>query len=311
MLQSRIRKNFLSTICFFLLLFTAFDAVSQTTASTEGIAIQGIARDNNNTAKVSKAITLKFTFYYVNDGTNTNVQSAITKQLTTDAFGVFSTVITPNESKYNVFAEQDVWLKIQEGNTIISDEILKKVPYAIAANEADHAIEADKAVEADNGVPTGAIMPYIAGGIPDGWLLCNGQSLGNSAANADLKALIGNNVPDLRGMFLRGTGGSGDHVGPNLMEVQNDTNQKHDHDKGTLETASNGSHNHNFNDIGASDGDGSGQISSGNNGANQSLSSATTKNAGNHKHDITGSTANSGGSESRPVNYGVKYIIKL
>ena len=61
-------------------------------------------------------------------------------------------------------------------------------------------------------VPTGAIMPFAANAIPEGWVLCDGAAL-NRVEHADLFAVIGTsfgadenmfNVPDLRGEFVRG-----------------------------------------------------------------------------------------------------------
>ena len=50
-------------------------------------------------------------------------------------------------------------------------------------------------------VPTGAIMPFYRSSAPSGWLECNGQSTSGYPA---LAALVGSNVPDLRGEFIRG-----------------------------------------------------------------------------------------------------------
>ena len=41
------------------------------------------------------------------------------------------------------------------------------------------------------------------------------------------------------------------------------------------------------------------------------INSQVMPDAGEHTHPILGSVASSGGIESRPVNYGVNYIIKL
>lgn len=48
---------------------------------------------------------------------------------------------------------------------------------------------------------TGAIMAFYRSSPPAGWLECNGQS---TAGYPALAALIGGNVPDLRGEFIRG-----------------------------------------------------------------------------------------------------------
>ena len=53
------------------------------------------------------------------------------------------------------------------------------------------------------GAPVGAIVMWAAATLPTGWIVCNGQSTGSYP---DLAAVIGGNVPDLRGQFVRGLG---------------------------------------------------------------------------------------------------------
>jgi hypothetical protein len=53
-------------------------------------------------------------------------------------------------------------------------------------------------------VPTGAIMAFFRSSAPPGWLECNGAAISNSGDTAALYALIGGNLPDLRGEFIRG-----------------------------------------------------------------------------------------------------------
>jgi hypothetical protein len=48
--------------------------------------------------------------------------------------------------------------------------------------------------------PTGCIMAWPASTPPTGWLECNGQA----ATTGALQAVVGVNVPDLRGQFVRG-----------------------------------------------------------------------------------------------------------
>ena len=60
--------------------------------------------------------------------------------------------------------------------------------------------------EVSSGVPIGTIIAWSSAIMPkDGgtWLLCNGQS---TAAYPQLQAIVGSNVPDYRGVFLRGYG---------------------------------------------------------------------------------------------------------
>ena len=67
--------------------------------------------------------------------------------------------------------------------------------------------------------PTGSVLAYLGTQAPAGWLFCQGQTI-TQAAYPDLFALIGAQIPDLRGRFvlgtdashaLKSTGGSPDH----------------------------------------------------------------------------------------------------
>ena len=284
----------------FLMLLNVATNYAQSSASQAGIAVQGIARDNNNTAKISVPITLNFRIYY---GANILIYE-IAKTVTTDAFGVFSVVLEPLATNNILMTNNQAFLRISEGTTIISDEILRQVPYAIAAA---------------NGVPTGSIMPYIGTTAPDGWVLCDGRSLSAISGSAALIALVGTNTaPNLQGMFLRGTGTSPVNLeaGPALKTMQGEELKSHQHSSGSLINSTNGVHNHrgtdplknklvNYTGVNTA-------IGVDNNTGQYDLINATEiPNDGNHTHTISGSTAPIGGNETRPVNYGVNYIIKL
>ena len=81
------------------------------------------------------------------------------------------------------------------------------------------------------GVPVGMILAWPVGQNPedmDNWLECNGQSISPSVY-PELSALVGGQVPDLRGLFLRGYGaqtsshyGSVVHQSGELGMVQGD-----------------------------------------------------------------------------------------
>jgi microcystin-dependent protein len=284
----------------FLMLLAVATTFAQTSASASGIAIQGIARDIDNTAITSKPVTLKFTIYY---GADTVIYN-VSKALVTDAFGVFSTVINPGVANNSLIANNQAFLKIEEGGTtIISDEPLNHVPYAIAAN---------------NGVPTGSIMPYVGTTAPEGWALCNGQSLTGIRGAASLISLIGNNAPKLGGMFLRGAGTNTNtdfqgNDGPLLKETQKDDFKQHSHGPGTLSTDVEQEHSHTTLVPNKADGvafpySGAEEFYTWNNtGSTRSTAD------GRHEHKVTGgATAPTGNiTETRPVSYGVNYIIKL
>lgn len=286
-------KN-LKTLC--VILF----CVISTNNFAQGIAIQGIARDANNTARINQNITLDFEVYYINSSSVSEQIFAIQETLLTDAFGVFSYVLEIPNDLESQFSNNDQYLKITEGNTTISNEIFKRVPYAISAY---------------NGVPTGSIMPYLGTSVPSGWLLCDGSAIPVNENTLALRSLLGTtNTPNLKGMFLRGTGTSpvNNQAGPSLMQTQDDQNKSHNHDKGSLYTASNGNHNHSYVDTVRQQGGSSYNVAGGSRFAGgEDNRNKTTGSTGSHTHTIYGSTSNSGANETRPVNYGVNYIIKL
>jgi hypothetical protein len=274
----------------FLMSLTFATNYAQISATQAGIAIQGIARDANNTAIASENISFTFKLYYKD---NSSIEQTIfeeSKSIMTDAFGVFSYIIDPTATNSSKFANNIAYLRITKGAVIISDEKLNHVPYAIAAN---------------NGVPTGSIMPYIGTTAPEGWLLCDG--LTNVPQPSALYDLIGSTTPNLKGMFLRGTGISPENgqAGPALKTRQGDEFKSHNHG-----VADNG-HNHSYNDIYYSENGGSvevGGTGSGNSdGDNKGFQISRISDK-----STTGISVNHfGGTETRPVNYGVNYIIKL
>jgi microcystin-dependent protein len=167
-------------------------------------------------------------------------------------------------------------------------------------------------------------MPYVGSTAPAGWMLCDGSSIPSGDAYSALKTILGNatNVPDLRGMFIRGAGTNGvntyvNNVGPSLRAIQVDgiVNHQHPFTSSSATTSSDGAHTHNF---------------AGNAGGNQTLANGVsydrnlgsgdevyypTMSSGAHTHTVTvsGTTNNqsSGLNETRPVNFGVNYIIKI
>lgn len=56
--------------------------------------------------------------------------------------------------------------------------------------------------------PVGAVVPYFGTTAPAGWLMCDGGAIPADAKYARLKALVGNNTPNLRGRFLVGVDSS-------------------------------------------------------------------------------------------------------
>ena len=282
---------------------------------SQGIAVQGIARDANNTARVNTQLTLQFQVYYRVGPTEVLIYNN-SINVNTDFFGVFSHVIDLEDDAGTVteFGNQELRLRISEGNTVISEEKFNRVPYAYAAS---------------NGVPTGSIMPFIGTTAPLGWLLCDGGTIDEVPHTLALRDLLGgvSTTPNLQGMFLRGAGTSplstttAVKEGPALMSTQEDSNKSHIHNQGGLTMDIKGNHNHNvtsggktFNRVVRVGGNAENVTAStvdATNGELDVINSSVMPTRGDHKHNITGNVGGSGGAESRPVNYGVNYIIKL
>lgn len=262
---------------------------------SQGIAVQGLARDENNTARTNANVPLTFEIYYLNTSNNPVPVYSSTETLETDAFGVFSHVIDLPNTTETLFSNHVLYLTIKEGTTIISNEVFKRVPLAYAAS---------------NGVPTGSIMPFIGSTAPPGWMLCDGGAIPIDPNTLTLRTLLESaNTPDLQGMFLRGTGTSpvNSQAGPGLKGIQQDAIQTHNSSGSTTTT---GNHNHTqkvraLRAIDEEDEDWSPNINS---GAGDTVTENTTG-SGAHNHNVT--VTYTGGLETRPVNYGVNYIIKL
>ena len=278
------------------LLFVATINYAQASFTSAGIAVQGIARDANNTAIQDATVALEFSFFYYISGNENPVLSPFIKNVVTDNFGVFSTIIDPLADNNQLFSNYKVWLRIKNGTTVLSEAVLNHVPYAISAN---------------NGVPTGSIMPYMGNVEPTGWVMCNGQSITAINGSEALIAMVGNNAPNLQGMFLRGAGTNPQTpVTTVLGQIQDDAFEKHKHSD-NFSIPSGGIHKHIWTEskvtVPAGADYGVTWTTSGGTAPHE-----TTGNDGGHSHTLNGGITDSGTIlETRPVNYGVNYIIKL
>jgi hypothetical protein len=308
------KKSFL-ILFFFAAFFSVKNVNAQASVTSTGISIQGIARDENNSALANiDQLGLTFRIYYL-DASNNEVQIlSQTQNVRTDNFGVFSYVLPIENTHFIMISNTPAYLKVTQGSVIFSNEKLQAVPYAI---------------HAQNGVPTGTIMAYVGATAPTGWLLCDGSAIADNAATARLRELLGaTTTPNLNARYLRGTGAVTGKEAISLKGTQDDSFRPHNHGVGSLVTASNGDHTH-------SAGDGyeklsktddrywvnSGSVHTGNalsttSPANRTniYESRTMATTGAHTHTISGNTADSGNAtvnETRVYSYGVTWIIKI
>jgi microcystin-dependent protein len=293
-------------ILFFLASFFAAKNVNaQANVTATGISIQGIARDENNSALANiDQLGLTFRVYYL-DGSNNEVQiMSQTANVRTDNFGVFSYVLTIESNQFIMISNTPAYLKITQGSVVFSNEKLQAVPYAI---------------HAQNGVPTGTIMAYIGTTAPAGWLMCDGGSFPDNVYYAQLKTLLGGllTTPNLSARYLRGTGTVSGREAIALRGTQDDSFKPHNHVV-NLNTFGAGGHSHetyfyndDYNNGGGSTYRGLNRDANEN---NTTLKTYNTSAVANHEHGISGNTGDSGNAtvnETRVFSYGVNWIIKI
>jgi hypothetical protein len=288
----------MKTFIFSLILFVVCQATF-----AQGISVQGIARNAEKAALVNQLMT--FTFDIQDSEATSYYKENV--PITTDLFGVFSHIIgTGNlvSGNFNVIPFGQTHMKLvitvryNGDDIIITNSPFQYTPYAKSA---------------ENGVPTGTIVAFAGqkADVPVGWTLCDGTLLSEVPGSKNLSDLIGANAPDLKGMFLRGTGTSpiNGQPGPDLNGTQQDAFKVHNH-PGT--TDSPGNHTHNYSRAKGSD---NGPAPAGGdefgNGSGDGIvfDAIATTGSGGHTHIVT--TDDQGDNETRPVSYGVNYIIKL
>jgi len=192
-------------------------------------------------------------------------------------------------------------------------------------------------------MPVGSIIMFGGSTAPTGYLECNGQS---TASYAALAAVVGANVPDLRGEFVRGWDHSrGVDSGRSFRSSQGHLFDSHTHSNGNAGShnhplGSAGSHAHGINQVSLtgsfrpgvhrdihatgvfSDAGnvGSKESSDHNNGRQINFNATHSHSmgaAGSHNHSMSAagvhnhSIGSSGGSETRPRNIALMYCIKF
>jgi hypothetical protein len=152
------------------------------------------------------------------------------------------------------------------------------------------------------GVPIGCIMAFIGVTIPYGWLLCDGFAIPAADEYQTLKNLVGNDTPNLKAAFLRGTGSIVGHTGPALKATQDDSIQNHVHPN----TLTDPGHKHNTAYNGSIQGGGSRDVISATADGSWSfgMNTAYTGIVINNVNNTNGT------SETTVYNYGVNWIIK-
>ena len=185
------------------------------------------------------------------------------------------------------------------------------------------------------GVPRGSVFCIAHTSIPSGYLECNGDALPNGTGTvqgitadfSQLRALVGANLPDLRGEFIRGfDNGKGTDSGRSMLSPQSDQNKQHNHSASTS-ISDPGHFHHSFRSGNAGERQYNSNLSSTNfpssgtgagnkNEAYNIVATNSDPNVGRTSNVNTGINAgtnvgNDGGSEARPRNVAMMYIIKI
>jgi microcystin-dependent protein len=176
-------------------------------------------------------------------------------------------------------------------------------------------------------IPVGGIIMWSGTNVPDGWALCNGQTLD------------GYKTPDLRGRFIAGYGADGSGLPANVWDNSYSTpgnlSRKgttsgstggerthtlstaelpaHKHDKGTLSTNVTGEHSHLFKGYHKVDASNNFNVKS-HDRLSDDPASYGGEPAGNHSHIISGDTGDTGGGtahENRPPYYVLAFIMRV
>jgi microcystin-dependent protein len=192
------------------------------------------------------------------------------------------------------------------------------------------------------GIPTGTVVPFAANSAPSGWIICDGGLYGRTALNpspqVNLFSVIGTTygsgdgltnfaVPDLRGMFIRGFDSLGTLDPLRVFgSSQADLFKSHDHTAGAESAHTHAfsgttgvdspDHTHKYESPNGTGGNAAFGDQAGINGPIVATTGASTK----HTHTFSGTTgagsshthtiSSQGGTETRPVNLAMNYIIK-
>ncbi len=171
-------------------------------------------------------------------------------------------------------------------------------------------------------LPPGTVLAWAGGAPPAGYLLCDGSAVSRTTYAA-LFAAIGTrhgapngttfNLPDYRGMFLRGASGTSGRDPDAASRVAANANGVSGNQVGSVQASQFASHNHGgstgaVNSFGGASNLAIDAVGSG--PACTLIARAGGSGCGNYLLDHTNAIAAQGGNETRPINAAVDWIIK-
>lgn len=306
------------TIILLVIIATSLNAVSQT--FPYGINYQAVARDANGNAQVSTSTPLRFSIYKTSP-TGTMVWQETQAQMT-NSMGQFNAVIgtglSTGAGTLSSFSAinwaNDIYFFKVELQTGISTFVqigattqFQSVPYSLAAPDP---------------TPAGVVSAFAGVLAPTGYVLCQGQAVSRTGIYANLFAVIGIaygsgdgsttfNVPDFRGMFLRGLDGTAGNDPDNATRTASGTGGNTGNTVGSEQTDAMQGHRHGWrgNKTFSTSGGGAGWLLRGNLGSDTNYPA----NDGSIILDPAADGVNGTpriAPETRPKNIYVNYIIK-
>jgi len=161
-----------------------------------------------------------------------------------------------------------------------ADEVLIRRPSTNLLHKTTvSSIVANAVIPVATNIPIGGIIMWGVTVLPAGWLECNGAAI-NSTTYPDLAAIYGANLPDLRGVFIRGANRGRANMDPDINRQPL-----------TFQDQAVGPHTHSVPSGGL-------------------RSAAYTLGGGAPSYELSQTTGTNTGVETRPVNVSMMYIVR-
>lgn len=287
-------------IVIFFVLLTLTLTLPAIAAVPTTLSYQGTLTDKAGNP-INATRTVVFSLYNVATGGSSVWTETQSLTVTGGRFGAILGITTPLDV---TMLSGDTWLgiSVQGEPEMTPRQKLTSVAYAMKAKEAESVTSTDSII------PPGTVVAFGGTVEPAGWLFCDGRSflmttyprlysaIGKAHGSADATHF---NIPNYKGRFLRGVSGSstldpekgsrgymalGGNINNNVGSVQDDQFSEHAHSYG---------------------------INSGTASTNPANNLNLANNASNvHFFSNSYQTEYKGGTETRPVNAYVNWIIK-
>tara|TARA_B100000282_G_scaffold279146_1_gene239277 strand:+ start:651 stop:1484 length:834 start_codon:yes stop_codon:yes gene_type:complete len=206
---------------------------------------QGFASIFNKQTFTANGSTTSFTLSHrVNNANDLEVFVGNVRQEPTEAYSASGLSLVMTQAPANGVSFYVIYKGLAQITTSPSDG---SVGDAQIQNGSITAGKVNSSFAQTLGVPAGIILPYGSTSAPTGYLSCDGAAVSRSTYSTLFSAIgttwgVGDNsstfnVPDLRAMFLRGTGTHGtanmakgtDFSAPAVGTIENDQMQDHKH----------------------------------------------------------------------------------